>query len=158
VTGRVFTYSPRVDTGSRGGNFRRADILFDGLDQAGPSFEARVFLNNPLANKETDTTPENGYVGSLHVYGLWPEGSKETAVQEGGSRQPRAPMTRYITATEPIRVALAEGDTVWVTVVAVPYGESQADLDLNLGSIQVAIVVDHPSPGSNEPPRGQRPR
>src|SRR5437016_3656407 len=47
----------------------RAEIVFTGVDQAGPSFEGRVFLNNPDADVTTARTPETGYAGSFHVYG-----------------------------------------------------------------------------------------
>jgi hypothetical protein len=50
--------------------FGRADIKFAGIDQAGKSFEGRVFLNNPAADENTPTTKEQGYSGSFHVYGF----------------------------------------------------------------------------------------
>src|SRR5438067_7855743 len=45
------------------------DLVFRGVEQAGPSFEARVFLNNPAADESTLQAPETGYAGSFHVYG-----------------------------------------------------------------------------------------
>ena len=38
-----------VNVSPGGRPFTRADIKFQGVDQAGPSFEVRVFLNHPDA-------------------------------------------------------------------------------------------------------------
>ena len=50
-------------------DFTRADIEFHGLDHSGASFEGRVFLNNPGADENTETTAANGYAGSFHIFG-----------------------------------------------------------------------------------------
>jgi tyrosinase len=49
--------------------FYRADIEFIGVDHSGPSYEGRVFLNNPKADQDTSKKFENGYVGSYYVFG-----------------------------------------------------------------------------------------
>jgi hypothetical protein len=49
--------------------FYRADIEIHNVDHAGPSYEGRVFLNNPNANQKTELTLEKGYVGSYHIFG-----------------------------------------------------------------------------------------
>jgi hypothetical protein len=49
--------------------FYRADLIFHGLDHAAPSYEGRVFVNNPKANLNTTTDLEHGYVGSYFVFG-----------------------------------------------------------------------------------------
>src|SRR5215467_1441977 len=105
-----------VDTRGKGTDFERADIVFDGVEQAGGSFEARVFLNNPTADASTPMTPEHGYAGSFHVYGY---GRYPGEPDPSGG--PTAPMTRYITATEAVRRAMASGN-VDVTTVAVERG------------------------------------
>src|SRR3954470_3597555 len=48
---------------------KRAELVFTGVEQAGPSFEGRVFLNNPGADESTARDPSSGYAGSFHVYG-----------------------------------------------------------------------------------------
>ncbi len=150
----VFTSGPlKVDTGPMGLDFERADIVFEGVEQAGPSFEVRVFLNNPSADATTQKTPENGYSGSLHVYGygLWPPGP-EGAPEEQDSR-PKAPMTRYIIATEAVREALRTGKDVTVTTVLVPSGGPGSPgkgLGMSLDPSRVRIQVDRPPPGSEE--------
>src|SRR5438477_12447518 len=50
-------------------DYSRADLIFEGVDHSGASFEARVFLNNESANDQTPATPENGYAGSFHIFG-----------------------------------------------------------------------------------------
>ncbi|SRR6266545_4077841 len=49
--------------------FARADLEFRGVDHSGPSFEARIFLNNPGAGPETPREASEGYAGSFYVFG-----------------------------------------------------------------------------------------
>ena len=150
---RVFTASLLPPTPLDGdAPLRRADIVFTGVDQSGPSYEVRVFLNNAEADETTETTPEHGYAGSFHVYGygIWPEGRESRA--DGRRDSPSAParVTRYLVATEAVRRALVErGDPVTVTVVAVPYGAPPAALDVDLDFEAVTIRLDRPPPGSD---------
>lgn len=96
---------------------------FTGVDQAGPSFEARVFLNNPGAGPGTPMTPENDYAGSFHVYGygLWPRDGEVGAAAGMGPaiKTARLPMRRSIVATEAVLRAAVEGPAATVTVVPV---------------------------------------
>lgn len=130
-----------VEAGGEGREFERADIVFDGVEQAGGSFEARVFLNNPDADASTPMTPEHGYAGSFHVYGygLYPG----PAADPGGGA--RAPMTRYVTATEAVRQALAGGD-VDVTTVAIGKGAPEGPDPGALDPSRVSIRLDRPPP------------
>src|SRR6266550_2412461 len=132
VTSVFRSGSVPVETAGVGSDFERAD----------GSFEARVFLNNPEADASTPMTPEHGYAGSFHVYGYgrYP-GEPDPA---GG---PAAPMTRYVTATEAVRAALASGD-VTVTTVAVGRGGQSGD-GPGAGAIdsgRVSIRLDQPPP------------
>ena len=121
VTSIFRSGSVPVDGGEKGGDFERADIVFEGVEQAGGSFEARVFLNNPEADASTPMTPEHGYAGSFHVYGYG-----RYPGEPGPAGGPAAPMTRYITATDAVRAAMARGD-VMVTTVAVGRGGQGGD-------------------------------
>jgi hypothetical protein len=49
--------------------FYRADIEFFGIDISGPSYEGRVFLNNPKSDEKTVLNLENGYAGSYYIFG-----------------------------------------------------------------------------------------
>src|SRR6185436_18305022 len=51
------------------GELSRADLVFYGVDHAGPSYEARVFINNPNADADTERVDEQGYAGSFSVFG-----------------------------------------------------------------------------------------
>lgn len=108
--------------------FERADIVFDGVDQGGPSFQARVFLNNPSAHETTTPTPENGYAGAFHVYG---HGRPAPARGE----QVPLPITKRLVATDAIRLALQQSDQLVVSVVALPPGTP-------VSFTNVAIVFD----------------
>jgi hypothetical protein len=129
----------------------RAVIQFSGVEQAGPSFEARVFLNNPQAGPDTPKTPESGYAGSFHVYGygVWPGEQKEApenGVEEGRKGGARAPTVRTLVATEPLRRAAEESAHATVTVVPVLPGGA-ADPSVDLGDIlKIDQVSIHAAP------------
>ena len=131
-----------VDTGGKGNDFERADIVFDGVEQAGGSFEARVFLNNSEADASTPMTPEHGYAGSFHVYGYG-----RYPGQPGPAGAPTAPMTRYITATEAVRSAMASGHVTVTTVAVGRGGEAGEEVGSHiLDPGRVSIRVDQQPP------------
>jgi hypothetical protein len=103
---------------------RRAEVIFAGVDQAGPSFEARVFLNNPDADESTPQTPEAGYAGSFHVYGYGeppPPAIAEARAKQGKGGGAIAPIEKRLYADEAaVRAALERSDELTVTVVPVP--------------------------------------
>ncbi len=48
---------------------KRADLIFEGVDHIGDSYEVRVFFNNKKASAKTSRTAENGYAGRFVVFG-----------------------------------------------------------------------------------------
>src|SRR4051794_7035606 len=85
----------------------RVELVFGGVEQAGPSFEGRVFLNNPDAAETTD----RGYVGSFYVYGF------------GEPAPPgllTAPIEKRLDADAAAVRAAARAGPLRVTVVPVP--------------------------------------
>jgi hypothetical protein len=102
----------------------RVEIVFGGVEHAGPSFEGRVFLNRPDADEHTATTPESGYAGSYHVYAYgWPLPPELAAAKErlGPTGPPAAPEEqRLLPDAAVLRAALERGGEVTVTVVPVP--------------------------------------
>ncbi len=145
MPGRTFTTSVTLPGRAQPPfEFGRADILFSGVDQSGPSYEVRVFVNNPSADERTDSTAENGYAGSFHVYGygLWPD--EPLGPEDEAGEMPRpARVRRYLVATEAVRRAVAErGRTITVTAVAVPYGGAPDALDVDLNFDDVSIRLD----------------
>jgi len=59
----------KFDIEKLGDKLYRVDLQFYGIDHSGPSYEGRVFINNPKADHNTPKTLENGYVGSYHIFG-----------------------------------------------------------------------------------------
>jgi hypothetical protein len=118
---------------------QRGEIVVDGLDQAGPSFELRIFLNNPDADARTEPTEEHGYAGSIYVYGYGYGGSFGDPNAQGAAHTRLTP-TRSVIATDAVRRAAADGPTVSVTLVALPYDGAGSDVDLDCA--EVAVLVD----------------
>ncbi len=117
-----------------GKNFRGADLIFEDVDHAGPSFEGRVFLNNPNATAETATTLENGYAGSFHIFGhgicLGDPGHCEVtdrgkAPYDLRGPHPLVPQEKRLVVTEALkRILDRDGKLDQVTVVPVAYGHA----------------------------------
>ena len=133
--------------------FRRADLIFEGVDHAGPSFEARVFLNNPNATVETAPTAANGYAGSFHIFGhgicLGDVGHCEVddrgkAPHDFRLPHPVVPQQKSVVVTEALkRILDRDGKLEHVTVVPVAYGHAptgEADPEgfLKYGGVRLA--------------------
>jgi hypothetical protein len=133
---RVFA-SVMVPIGAEGSAAdRQADIVVTGLEQAGGSFELRVFLNNPRADAGTEPVRDTGYAGSIYVYGY---GRPPGEARERAGPEPRIPMTRRVNATDAIRAAAAAGPEVTVTLVPLAFQDPGPDIDL--GAVQVSILA-----------------
>jgi hypothetical protein len=100
------------------------ELAFSGIEQAGPSFEGRVFLNRPDADESTPLTPTEGYAGSFHVYGYGthpPPALAEEKRERGPGGTPVAPIEKRLKADdEALHQALEASDELRVTVVPVP--------------------------------------
>jgi len=101
-----------------------AELVFRGVEQAGPSFEGRVFLFRPDAAATTERSPETGYAGSFHVYGYGehppPALAGEQARREAGGA-PVAPIEKRLRPdAAALRRALEGSAELTVTVVPVP--------------------------------------
>ena len=120
-----------VPSGTEGGEgVQRGDIEVSGLDHGGPSYEVRIFLDNPHADAETEPTPDNGYAASIYVYGY----GDPPAGEDAGSN----PITRSVMATDAVRAAAQRGRQATVTLVAV--GAEGDDVDLD--GTGVSVLVD----------------
>ena len=142
--GRFVSPPIRLNADRRNWNVQRADIEIYGIDQSGPSFEGRVFLNNPGANLHTPTLPENGYAGSFHVYGygIWPADiGKDPEATRAERETVRAPIDKFVVATEAVRAAAERSEEVTVTVVPVYPGNPPRDASDALKIDHVRIVV-----------------
>lgn len=106
----------------------RADLVFYGVDHSGPSYEARVFVNNPKADATTERVLEHGYAGSFTVFGhngcFGDEGhclpdQRERDEFDLRAPHPLRPLTMTVIATEAIRRAFVEPAVSELTVTVV---------------------------------------
>ena len=124
-----------VDVGAA---YRRADLIFDGVDHSRHSYALRVFFNNPAATESTDRSAENGYAGSVYVFGhggcFGDEGHCE--VPEG--RQPfdlrpphqLTPATMWLNVTDAVRRVAQRQERLVITVVPVAARGTATDTPL----------------------------
>ena len=105
-----------------------------GIDQGGPSFEARIFVNNMEADEGTPLDEEHGYAGSFHVYGYGLDPEQTDPL----------PMDRGIGAKQVLNRVLSKGQQgIKVTVVPVfsnPYPGQSRVLRPSLGIRGVDIT------------------
>lgn len=116
----------RLDLPAARQDIARADLVFYGVDHSGPTYEARVFLNNPKATEETPLTAEEGYAGAFTIFGhggcFGAEGHcapNDRNRDEFDRRPPHplTPQTVWITITDAL--ARITADQVEVNVVPV---------------------------------------
>jgi hypothetical protein len=126
--------------GLRDGAFSRADLEFYGVDHSGPSFEARIFLNNPGANPETPTDLGDGYVGSFHIFGhggcFGDAGHcdvPDAPLHQFDNRLPHQllPQKKVVIITEGLREVSAASRGTKITVTVVPLVRSVVLDDLD---------------------------
>ena len=116
-----------LDINSLENKFNRADIEFVGIDHSGPSYEGRVFLNNPKANQDTPTTFDKGYVGSYYVFGHGScfgdmghcETPREWRLYDYRPSNPLRPAYIPLPVTEELRKIGMNNDRFRVTIVPV---------------------------------------
>jgi hypothetical protein len=135
---RFVTQEPlSIEDVAAGEEFSGADLIFLDVDHSGPSWEGRVFFNNPDATLETSLDEAQGYAGSFFVFGhgrcYGEEGHcdpEQRFTDEFDLRLPHplTPITRTIDVADAL--ARVEDDTLTVTVVAAEHeGEEAAPSD-----------------------------
>ncbi len=122
---------PREPTGA----YPRVDLVFHAVDHSGPSYEARIFIDNPDADESTALAAEQRYAASFWVFGHdgcfgdlghcdVPGGDRD--IFDRRAPHPLTPQKKTITVSEtlaPLADAAAgqEAETsITVTVVAIP--------------------------------------
>jgi hypothetical protein len=114
---------PRTEGGAA---YYRADLIFEGVDHSGPSYEARIFINNPDAGPDTDRDEASGYAGSYTIFGhggcVGEEGHCEptertTDAFDMRAPHPLEPLTKVVTITGALH--RTGGPNMTVTVVPV---------------------------------------
>jgi hypothetical protein len=121
----------------RAGDFSGAQLVFYGVEHAGPSFRALVFFNAPDAGLETPEEAEAGFAGSFVIFGhggcVGDEGHCEVPAQakdlfDSRPLHPLTPQTKTVDVGAALKRAQAEGDYLRVTVLALVPGEEAAEL------------------------------
>jgi hypothetical protein len=116
------------------GDFKRADLVFESVEHAGPSYEARVFLNNPNADADTPRTADQGYAGSFHIFGHGncfgdvghcDVDDRGKAPHDLRLPHPLTPVRKLVKVTDTLKAVLQrDGKLDQVTVVPVAYGQA----------------------------------
>ena len=123
----AITFEMELPAGADLPEVSRADLTFYGLDHSGPSYQVRVFFNNPAAGPQTPLTAGEGYVGAFAVFAhggcFGDEGHCDVRgpVSAFDRRPPHqlVPIARALTVTGAIR-DLIRRELNSVTVTAVP--------------------------------------
>jgi hypothetical protein len=109
--------------------FKRADLVFTGVDHSATSYEVRAFLNNPEADETTRRTLEEGYGGRFVVFahgGCYGDmGHCDVPAERRGPYDlrlphPLTPQTKIITVTTALEHVLREGAGELTSVTLVP--------------------------------------
>lgn len=154
--------SKRLPLPDKDALFARADLQFHELRHGGASYEGRVFLNRTDVTLRTPTRLQEGYGGSLYVFGhphCWGDAG-HCEVPPGplhgfDHRDPHhlVPQLHVLDVTEAVR-RLLEGRSRSVTVTVLPVtrekGRRRID-DSQLRFERLALVTyDHPSAAEPE--------
>ena len=102
----------------------RVLMVFSGVEQAGASFEARVFLNNPRADEKTPRDGRDGFAGAFHVFGYGDMAPPDMAEAKAAKRVDDAaiaPIEKRVRLDDGVlQAAVSDADELTVTVVSVP--------------------------------------
>jgi hypothetical protein len=123
----ALTFEMELPAGPDLPELSRADLTFYGLDHSGPSYQVRVFFNNPDAGPDTPLLAGEGFAGTFAVFGhggcFGDEGHCDVrAPVSAFDRRPPSqlvPLTRVLTVTGALR-ELIQRELTSVTVTAVP--------------------------------------
>ncbi len=117
--------------------FTRAELVFYGVEHRGPSFEARVFLDEPEAGVNSALELEAGFAGSFVVLGhggcFGDDGHCKVPTgppDPFDSRPPHAlvPQTKTVDVTEALKHPRREGERISITVLPIVPGPERAGL------------------------------
>ena len=136
---KIYVSQPMKFQAENPDSLESAELDFYGIDHSSGSYEARVFLNNPAANQDTEPDSSNGYVGSIFIFGHGGCYGDVGHCEVKGTRgpfdlryeHPLTPGFRYIDITEKLKEISRTTDEVIVTVVPViqAYNELCGDLE-----------------------------
>lgn len=128
--------------------FKRADLLFYGLDHSGASYEGRVFIDPRGVGKDADAA-HRAYAGNFYIFGHGgcfgevghcdlPSGEDPFDLRPSHQLEPA---TRIVTVTDTVRDLLERGvDAAKVTVVARSEGRAPNDV-LGFDTVRLATYA-----------------
>ena len=126
--------SKAIELPAREHSFKRADLIFYGLDHSGASFEGQVFLDPRGVGRDADSG-HRAYVGSFFIFGhgrcVGDVGHCDIPAERDpfDLRPPHQlePAARILTVTEAVRRLLErKAEDVKVTVIARTAGREPA--------------------------------
>ena len=141
---KTYVSSPiNLDINKLENEFSRADIEMQNVDHSGPSYEGRVFLNNPSAGEDTELTEKNGYVGSYSIFGhggcVGNLGHCDILPQKGPydkrPAQDLKPQYKRIIITDFLKKIGKNTNQFTITIVPVLYGETKSSIEVNMKEI-----------------------
>jgi len=135
--------------GDVGAAYSRADLVFDGVDHSGNSYSLRVFFNNSTATADTGLSAENGYAGSVYVFGhggcFGDEGHCDVPMerQPFDLRPPHqlTPAKMWLEVTDAIQQLAPGEDGLVITIVPVVAGEAAADAPLPFQKVSLVTYA-----------------
>jgi hypothetical protein len=126
---KTYTSKPvPIDFAGPEHRYVRSDLEIYGIYHGGPSYEGRIFLNNPKADQNTPRTRENGYAGSFYIFGhggcLGDPGHCEVNEEnredyDFRAPHPLTPAKKKVTVTDTLREIAKTNKTATITVVPV---------------------------------------
>jgi hypothetical protein len=150
MTTKFTSQSISIGENYRNTPFYRADIIFEGIDHSGISYEGRVFLNNPNADETTPTTPENGYSKSFFIFGhgrcFGDIGHCDlrtgTRPYDKRSQHPLTPLNIRVTVTDALKQIVQNVNELTVTVVPVVHApDDSLEMDNCLKFKQINLEI-----------------
>ncbi len=134
-------------------NIAKTTLEFHGINHSGPSYEARIFLNNKNANEKTAKTEKNGYAGSFYIFGHGGKcyggpghcriPPKDIADPYDNRRShPLTPTFRYVTITKQLQKIAKKANKISVTVVPIPRSYNEmADFENLLQFEKLSLII-----------------
>ncbi len=104
------------------------ELEFKNLVISKESCEARIFLNNPSANHDTEKTDDNGYVDSLYVFGHGSTcygGPGHCEVEDRSSMydlrpdHPLKPFDEFLDITDTFKKIFKKDEPIIITIVPI---------------------------------------
>jgi hypothetical protein len=147
-----FTSAP-IELPESAGEFARADLIFLGVDHSGASFEARLFLDAPEADRAWPRDHPD-CCGSFFIFGhggcFGDVGHCDVPPERDAfdlrPPHPLLPAIRVVTVTEAIRRRLAAGAAAVTVTVVAHAADGRPDDVLAFDTVRLAFYAEAEGP------------